>query len=43
MTLIRLGFTKAVVSSFGTLMAAHRGEVVCVVTTAKVFILRNSY
>ena len=33
----RLGFTKAVVSSFGTLMAAHRGEVVCVVTTAKVF------
>ena len=24
-------------SSFGTLMAAHRGEVVCVVTTAKVF------
>merc|ERR1712130_831300 len=32
---IRLGFTKAVVSSFGTLMAAHRGEVVCVVTTAK--------
>ena len=25
-------------SSFGTLMAAHRGEVVCVVTTAKVFI-----
>merc|ERR1712037_286858 len=31
----RLGFTKAVVSSFGTLMAAHRGEVVCVVTTAK--------
>ena len=34
--IIRLGFTKAVVSSFGTLMAAHRGEVVCVVTTAKV-------
>jgi len=31
----RLGFTKAVVSSFDTLMAAHRGEVVCVVTTAK--------
>merc|ERR1712060_541654 len=31
----RLGFTKAVVASFDTLMAAHRGEVVCVVTTAK--------
>ena len=35
LTTTRLGFTKAVVSSFGTLMAAHRGEVVCVVTTAK--------
>ena len=32
----RLGFTKAVVASFDTLMAAHRGEVVCTVTTAKV-------
>merc|ERR1712088_800918 len=31
----RLGFTKAVVASFDTLMAAHRGEVVCTVTTAK--------
>ena len=38
----RLGFTKAVVASFDTLMAAHRGEVVCVVTTAKVsFYLRE--
>jgi len=31
----RLGFTGAVAHSFATLMAAHRGEVVCVVTTAK--------
>ena len=35
LTTTRLGFTNAVVSSFATLMAAHRGEVVCVVTTAK--------
>merc|ERR1711874_335919 len=31
----RVGYLDAVVSSFGTLMAAHRGEVVCGVTTAK--------
>merc|ERR1712045_652474 len=31
----RVGYLDAVVSSFGTLMAAHRGEVVCSVTTAK--------
>ena len=35
MFLIRVGYLDAVVSSFGTLMAAHRGEVVCSVTTAK--------
>ena len=33
--MIRVGYLDAVVSSFGTLMAAHRGEVVCSVTTAK--------
>ena len=32
---LRVGYLDAVVSSFGTLMAAHRGEVVCGVTTAK--------
>merc|ERR1711934_100470 len=31
----RFTFITAVVSSYATLMAAHRGEVVCVVTTAK--------
>merc|ERR1711874_730940 len=31
----RASFIGAVVSSYGTLMAAHRGEVVCQVTTAK--------
>ena len=31
----RVSYLDAVVSSFGTLMAAHRGEVVCSVTTAK--------
>ena len=31
----RVGFIDAVVSSFATIMAAHRGEVVCTVTTAK--------
>merc|ERR1712227_110943 len=31
----RVGYLDAVVSSFGALMAAHRGEVVCSVTTAK--------
>merc|ERR1711955_137350 len=31
----RVGYLDAVVSSYGTLMAAHRGEVVCSVTTAK--------
>merc|ERR1712029_426710 len=31
----RVGYLDAVVSSFGSLMAAHRGEVVCSVTTAK--------
>jgi len=31
----RFTFIGAVVSSYNTLMAAHRGEVVCVVTTAK--------
>ena len=33
--IIRVGYLDAVVSSFGSLMAAHRGEVVCSVTTAK--------
>ena len=32
---LRVGYLDAVVSSFGTLMAAYRGEVVCGVTTAK--------
>ena len=32
---LRVGYLDAVVSSYGTLMAAHRGEVVCGVTTAK--------
>ena len=32
---IRVGYIDAVVNSFATLMAAHRGEVVCTVTTAK--------
>merc|ERR1712177_148704 len=31
----RFTFISAVVASYGTLMAAHRGEVVCTVTTAK--------
>lgn len=31
----RFTFISAVVASYNTLMAAHRGEVVCVVTTAK--------
>merc|ERR1712117_150240 len=31
----RVGYLDAVVGSFGSLMAAHRGEVVCSVTTAK--------
>merc|ERR1712080_622904 len=31
----RFTFIGAVVSSYNTLMAAHRGEVVCTVTTAK--------
>ena len=31
----RASYIGAVVSSYGTLMAAHRGEVVCQVTTAK--------
>jgi F-type H+-transporting ATPase subunit O len=31
----RTTFISAVVGSFNSLMAAHRGEVVCVVTTAK--------
>lgn len=32
---VRVGYLDAVVGSFGSLMAAHRGEVVCSVTTAK--------
>ena len=35
MLCVRVSYLDAVVSSFGTLMAAHRGEVVCSVTTAK--------
>ena len=31
----RASYIGAVVNSYGTLMAAHRGEVVCQVTTAK--------
>ena len=31
----RLPFINAVVLSYNSLMAAHRGEVVCVITTAK--------
>ena len=32
---VRVGYIDAVVASYGTLMAAYRGEVVCGVTTAK--------
>ena len=32
---VRVSYLDAVVGSFGSLMAAHRGEVVCSVTTAK--------
>ena len=32
----RIGKMDAVLVAFGKLMAAHRGEVVCTVTTAKV-------
>ncbi len=32
----RYSHVDAVVKTFGTIMAAHRGEVVCEVTTAKV-------
>ena len=32
----RYNYVNAVVNSFGVLMAAHRGEVVCEITTAKV-------
>ena len=32
----RFGVAEAVVNSFSTIMAAHRGEVVCEVVTAKV-------
>ena len=32
----RYNFIGPVVNAFGTIMAAHRGEVVCQVTTAKV-------
>ena len=31
----RVNYIDAVASSYATLMAAHRGEVVCTVTTAK--------
>jgi len=31
----RVPYIDAVINSYGTLMAAHRGEVVCTVTTAK--------
>ena len=34
----RLGKTSNMMNAFGKIMSAHRGEVVCVVTTAKVCI-----
>lgn len=38
----RLGQLKGVLASFDTLMAAHRGEVVCSVTTAKPLSTKNA-
>ena len=32
---------EAVISTFNTIMSAHRGEVVCEVTTAKVCLLKR--
>lgn len=37
----RYNFIGPVVNAFGTIMAAHRGEVVCQVTTAKVSKLKQ--
>ena len=37
----RFSAAEAVVNSFDTIMAAHRGEVVCEVVTAKVFVHYN--
>ncbi len=34
----RYNYVNAVANSFGVIMAAHRGEVVCEVTTAKVLL-----
>ena len=33
--MLRVSYIDAVAGSYATLMAAHRGEVVCTVTTAK--------
>ena len=37
----RYSYIDSVVNAFGTIMAAHRGEVVCEVTTAKVIYYSN--
>lgn len=38
----RYNYINSVVNSFATIMAAHRGEVVCEVTTAKVSLCKQS-
>ena len=37
----RLTKVSSVIKAYGTIMRAHRGEVMCTVTTAKVMVLRT--